>query len=100
MHKFMRGAVVVLICSAVGVAGLPNSASARWSGARGFHSFRGLRGFYRLYPYTLFGYPNYRYGSYYPYYPYYEDNEPNCDFVWTKRTAKHKTTGRGIWTCS
>ena len=95
MHRFMRGAAAVVVCAAFGMADLANTASA---GAHGFHAYHGFRGFYGLYPYTLFGYPNYRYGSYYPYSYYYQDNEPNCDFVWSKRTAKHKSTGR--WTCS
>jgi hypothetical protein len=97
MHKFMRGAAAVVVCAAFGMADLANTASA---GAHGFHGYHGFRGFYGLYPYTLFGYPNYySYGGYYPY-SLYDDSEPNCDFVWAKRTAKHKTAGRGIWTCS
>jgi hypothetical protein len=96
MHKFRRGAIAVVVCSAIGLGGLAGSASAGW--AHEFHAYHGLRGFYGLYPYTLFGYPNYRYGGYYPFSPYYQDNEPNCDFVWANRTTKRK--GRGVWTCS
>lgn len=97
MHKLLRGAVVLALCATFGMA----DAASTSAGAHGFHRFHGLygyRGFYGLYPYTLFGYPNYRYGSYYPLSPYYVDNEPNCDFVWSKPTAKHKSKGR--WTCS
>ena len=96
MHKLRHGAIAVVVCSAIGLGGLPGSASAVW--AHEFHAYHGLRGFYGLYPYTLFGYPNYRYGGYYPFSPYYQDNEPNCDFVWANRTTKRK--GRGVWTCS
>jgi len=98
MRKLKRGVIAVVICSAFGVAGLADGASAGWAGARGYHAFHGLRGFYGRYPYTLFGYPNYRYGGYYPGSFYYQDNEPNCDFVWANRTTKRK--GRGVWTCS
>jgi len=96
MHKLRQGAIAVVVCSAIGLGGLAVSASAGW--AHEFHEYHGLRGFYGLYPYTLFGYPNYRYGGYYPFSPYYQDNEPNCDFVWANRTTKRK--GRGVWTCS
>ena len=96
MHKLRQGAIAVVVCSATGFGGLAGSASAGW--AHEFHAYHGLRGFYGLYPYTLFGYPNYRYGGYYPFSPYYQDNEPNCDFVWANRTTKRK--GRGVWTCS
>ena len=96
MHKLRQGAIAVVVCSAIGLGGLVGSASAGW--AHEFHAYHGLRGFYGLYPYTLFGYPNYRYGGYYPFSPYYQDNEPNCDFVWANRTTKRK--GRGVWTCS
>ena len=62
--------------------------------------FHGYHGFYRgLYPYTLFGYPNYN--SYWGYpYSLYEDDSPDCRFEWPKRTAKHKTVQRGVWICS
>jgi hypothetical protein len=96
MHELRRGAIAIVVCSAIGLGGLAGSASAGW--AHEFHAYHGLRGFYGLYPYTLFGYPNYRYGGYYPFSPYYQDNEPNCDFVWANRTTKRK--GRGVWTCS
>jgi hypothetical protein len=95
MRKLRRGAIAVVVGSALGLLGLAGSACAGWASGHGFH---GLRGFYGLYPYTLFGYPNYHYGAYYPYSPYYRDNEPNCDFVWANRTTKRK--GRGVWTCS
>ena len=98
MLKLKRGTIAVLVCAAFGVVALADSAGAGWRGAHEFHALHGLRGFYGLYPYTLFGYPNYRYGGYYPYSFYYQDNEPNCDFVWTNRSSKHK--GRGVWTCS
>ena len=68
-----------------------------YSGYRGLH---GYHGFYRgLYPYTLFGYPNYN--SYWgnPY-SLYEDDSSDCRFEWPKRTVNHKTVQRGIWTCS
>ena len=98
MHKFMSGLVAVLVCSAFCMADLAQGAPAGWRGARGGHVY-GFRGFYRgLYPYSLFGYPNYSYGGYYPY-SVYENAEPDCDFVWVKRTVKHKTVRRGIWTC-
>jgi hypothetical protein len=96
MHKLRQGAIAVVVCLAIGLGGLAGSASAGW--AHEFRAYHGLRGFYGLYPYTLFGYPNYRYGGYYPFSPYYQDNEPNCDFVWANRTTKRK--GRGVWTCS
>jgi hypothetical protein len=129
MHKLISGLAAVLICSACGIADVANSAPfgrgaagaglARsggvFHGAGGFHGvgqfhgvaqfhggFHGVRGFYGrgLYPYTLFGYPNYHsYGGYYPY-SIYEDSSPDCDFVWIKRTVKHKIVQRGIWTCS
>jgi hypothetical protein len=98
MLKLKRSTIAVLICAAFGPVALANDARAGWSGVHGFHAFHGLRGFYGLYPYTLFGYPNYRYGGYYPNSFYYQDNEPDCDFVWTNRASKHK--GRGVWTCS
>jgi hypothetical protein len=85
MLKLKRGTIAVLVCAAFGVVALADSAGAGWRGAHEFHALHGLRGFYGLYPYTLFGYP-------------YQDNEPNCDFVWTNRSSKHK--GRGVWTCS
>jgi hypothetical protein len=97
MLKLKRGTVAALIC-AVGVVALSDGACAGWSGAHGFHAYHGPRGFYGLYPYTLFGYPNYRYGGYYPNSFYYQDNEPDCDFVWAHRLSKRK--GRGVWTCS
>ena len=105
MHRFMRGvAASVLICSAFALANPPIAAASGRGvgfarGAGGFHAFHGFRGFYGgLYPYSLFGYPHSAYGGYYPY-SVYEDNEPDCDFVWGKRTAKHKIARRGIWTC-
>jgi hypothetical protein len=90
MHKFISGVAAVLICSAFGMAGV----------AHGAGGFRGFHGFYRgFYPYTLFGYPNYySYGGYYPY-SLYEDDSP-CRFEWPKRSVKHKTAQRGVWTCS
>jgi hypothetical protein len=103
MHKLMSGLTAVLLCSAFA---LTDSSVAR--GAGGFHAFHGvgqfhhgLRGFYGggVYPYSLFGYPNYSYGGYYPY-SIYEDSSPDCDFVWVKRTVKHKTIQRGVWKCS
>ena len=99
MHKFLNGVAAVLVCSAFGMAYPADSASAGGGGARGGH-FHGFHGFYRgLYPYSLFGYPNYSYGGYYPY-SLYNDAEPDCDFVWVKRTVKHKTIQRGVWKCS
>jgi hypothetical protein len=111
MHKLMRGVAAALICATFGMAdSSPAAAAGRgvgfaggggaFHGAGEFHRFHGFRGFYRgIYPYSLFGYPNYSYGGYYPY-SVYEDVEPDCDFVWVKRTAKHKVVRRGIWTCS
>jgi hypothetical protein len=66
----------------------------------GFRSFHGYHGFYRgLYPYTLFGYPNYN--SYWGYpYSLYEDDSPDCRFEWPNRTVKRKSAQRGVWTCS
>jgi hypothetical protein len=116
MHKLLSVAAV-LICSIFGMAHSANSAMMghgigfAHAGVGGFHSLhgggpfysghRGFNGFYRgLYPYTLFGYPNYySYGGYYPY-SIYEDVGPDCRFVWVKRTVKHKTIERGIWRCS
>ena len=103
MHKLMSGLTAVLLCSAFA---LTDSSVAR--GAGGFHAFHGvgqfhhgLRGFYGggVYPYSLFGYPNYGYGGDFPY-SIYEDSSPDCDFVWVKRTVKHKTIQRGVWKCS
>ena len=102
MRKLVGGLAAVLIGAAF-VLAYPSDAGAGAGGSYVFHGggrfHGGFHGFYRgLYPYTLFGYPNYGYGGYYPYSPYYQDNEPNCDFVWSNRTTKRK--GRGVWTCS
>jgi hypothetical protein len=125
MHKFMSGVAAVLI-SAFGMAGAADSApigrAGAGPGAGGLHAFHGAgqfhapgqshaarqfrpgfhgyHGFYRgLYPYTLFGYPNYN--SYWGYpYSLYDDDSPDCRFEWPKRTVKHKTVQRGVWTCS
>jgi hypothetical protein len=98
MHKFMSGVAAVLICSAFGMAGVANSAP--FGRAHGAAGLRGYHGYYRgLYPYTLFGYPNYN--SYWGYpYSLYQDDSPDCRFEWPKRTVKHKTIQRGVWTCS
>lgn len=61
--------------------------------------FTDVPGFYHQYPYTLFGYPNYK-SSYFPLYLDYEYPKTNCDFVWGRPTARHKPTQRGRWTCS
>jgi hypothetical protein len=116
MHRFMSGVAAVLLCSMFGMADLANGAPMGGGGGfghvgvGGFHSFRGVGGFYGgfrgyngfyrgLYPYTLFGYPNYySYGGYYPYSSY-GDVGPDCHFVWVKRTVKRKTIERGIWRC-
>ena len=87
-----------------GIGGFHPGIGGFHPGIGGYHAFRGVgafHGFYRgLYPYTLFGYPNYySYGGYYPYYSNYEDYGPDCHFVWVKRTVKHKTVERGIWRC-
>src|ERR1700730_16571802 len=93
MHKFLNGVAAVLVCSAFGMAYPADSASAGGGGARGGH-FHGFHGFYRgLYPYSLFGYPNYSYGGYYPY-SLYNDAEPDCDFVWVNWTVKPKIISR------
>jgi hypothetical protein len=70
-----------------------------YAGLRSFHGYHGYPGYYRgLYPYTLFGYPNYN--SYWGYpYSLYEDDS-GCRFEWPKRTSNHKTAQRGVWTCS
>jgi hypothetical protein len=103
MHKLTSGLTAVLICA---VFALADSSLARAAG--GFHAFHGAgpfhhgwRGFYGggVYPYSLFGYPDHGYGGYYPY-SIYEDSSPDCDFVWVKRTVKHKTVQRGVWKCS
>jgi hypothetical protein len=94
----LRLIAATLIFAAFGVAD-GNGAPARPAGtvhAQGFyrvHHFYG--GFYRQYPYTLFGYPNYNWS----YYPLYEEY-PSCDFVWGKRTGKSKAAQHGTWTCS
>jgi hypothetical protein len=93
MQWLMRGVAVGLMCATSMLAGSPPAAAAGR-----FHG--GFPGFYRgLYPYSLFGYPGYRYGGYFPY-SLYEDDGPDCRFVWVKRTVKHKVVQRGIWTCS
>ena len=101
MHKLMSGLTAVLLGAAFAAT---DSSAARAAG--GFHSFHGqlhhgVRGFYGggVYPYSLFGYPNDGYGGYYPY-SIYEDGSPDCDFVWVKRTVKHKIVQRGVWKCS
>jgi hypothetical protein len=117
MNRFMRGMAAVFVCSTFGAADWANSAPIGGGTAatgvarpgRVFHGpvhafhgggqFYGFHGFYRLYPYTLFGYPNYYSGSYYPY-PFSEGDYPDCNFVWGKPTAKHKALQRGVWTCS
>jgi hypothetical protein len=104
MHIFMSGVATILICAAFGMAdvasGAPIGRGGAFYGPGGLHAgFHGHRGFYGgLYPYSLFGYPHSWYGGYYPY-SIYVENEPDCDFVWAKRTAKRKSV-RGIWTCS
>ena len=116
MHKFMSSVAAVLIGSGFGMAEIANSAPIGRAGAGhgpgvasapgvshpagGVHTFHGYHGFYRgLYPYTLFGYPNYN--SYWGYpYSLYEDDSPDCRFEWPKRTVKHKPVQRGVWTCS
>jgi hypothetical protein len=104
MHIFMSSVAAVLICAAFGMADVASGAPIGRGGAfygpgglrAGLHGYRGFYG--GLYPYSLFGYPHSSYGGYYPY-SIYLDNEPDCDFVWAKRTAKRKSV-RGIWTCS
>jgi hypothetical protein len=89
MYRLMSGAAAVLMFTVSA-----NGASS----VQGFYRvdpFYGLHSFYHQYPYTQFGYPNYNW-SYYPRYRHY----PDCDFVWAKPTAKHKTAQRGVWTCS
>jgi hypothetical protein len=84
--------VAILIVLAFGVAQC-NSAPAR--DVQGFYQVGRLHSFYdfyRQYPYTLFGYPNYNWN----YYPLYK-NYPACDFVWGKRNSK--TVQHGTWTC-
>jgi hypothetical protein len=112
MHKLMGGLTAVLLCSAFALTDSPLAAARGLGGgfargAGGFHAFHGAgpfhhgsRGFYGggIYPYSLFGYPNYLYGGYYPY-SIYEDSSPDCDFVWVKRTVKHKIVQRGVWKC-
>jgi hypothetical protein len=76
-----------------------------YPGYRSFHGYHGYPGYsgypgayWGLYPNTLFGYPNYN--SYWGYpYSLYEDDS-GCRFEWPKRTAKHNTVQRGVWTCS
>jgi hypothetical protein len=105
MHKLLSAAMVGLVCATFGPAASPIAAAAGagafHSGVGGFHAFHGgFRGFNRgLYPYTLFGYPGYKYGGYFPY-SVYEDDGPDCRFEWPKRTAKQKAAKRGVWTCS
>jgi hypothetical protein len=95
MRKLISGVAAVFLCSFLCSAfALTDSAAA--FGRGGF--VHGLHGFYGggIYPYSLLG-------GYYPrYYPYsfYEDDGPDCDFVWVKRTVKHKIAQRGIWRCS
>jgi hypothetical protein len=129
MHKLMSSVAAVLIGSAFGMAEVTDGAPIGRAGAghgagvasapgvshpaggvhafdgagqlhAGFRSYHGYGGFYRgLYPYTLFGYPNYN--SYWGYpYSLYEDGSPDCLFEWPKRTVKHKAVQRGVWTCS
>jgi hypothetical protein len=89
VRRLIGGAATVLMLSVSA-----NSAPS----VQGFYRvdpFYDLHSFYRQYPYTQFGYPNYHW-NYYPRYRHY----PNCDFVWPKATAKHKASQRGIWTCS
>jgi hypothetical protein len=104
MHKLISGVAAVFLCSAFALA---DSAAAFGRGGfghgggafhHGLYGLHGLHGFYGggIYPYSLLG-------GYYPrYYPYsfYEDDGPDCDFVWVKRTVKHKIAQHGIWTCS
>lgn len=100
MHKLISGMAAVLLCAAFAMA----DCSIAAAGGRGlFHrGLHGFHGFYGggIYPYSLLGgyYPGYLYGNYYPY-SVYENDEPDCDFVWVKRTVKHKTVRRGVWTC-
>ena len=61
-------------------------------GLRGFRGFHGRGVGPDLYPYSW-------YGDYDPY-PFYEEDYPDCQFVWGKRTVKHKAIQRGVWTCS
>jgi hypothetical protein len=107
----------VLFCAAFAVAN-PSAAAAFGRGGFAFHGggfggfrtfhgglrFRGFHGFYGggIYPYSLLGgyYPRYLYGNYYSYpYSVYEDDEPDCHFVWVKRTVRHRLVRHGIWTC-
>jgi hypothetical protein len=101
MHKLLNCATVALVCAIFGLAASSIPAAAGAFHSSGIHAFHGgFRGFNRgLYPYSLFGYPGYKYGGYYPY-SIYEDDGPDCRFEWPKRTVKHKPAQRGIWTCS
>jgi hypothetical protein len=103
MHKLISLVAAVILCSAFALA-QPAAARGGFAhsggGFHGFHSgfggFHGFHGFYGgLYPYSLLR-------GYYPgNYPYsvYEDDGPDCDFVWVKRTVNHKIVRRGIWKC-
>jgi hypothetical protein len=104
MCKLVGGLAAVLLWAAC-VLAYPSDAGAGAGGSYAFHGggrfHGGFHGFYRgLYPYTLFGYPNYySYGGYYPY-SFYEDDSSDCRFEWPKRSVKHKPARRGVWTCS
>jgi hypothetical protein len=109
MHKLISVVAAVIVCSAFALA-QPVAARGGFAhsggGFHGFHGggvfhsgfggFHGFHGFYGgLYPYSLLR-------GYYPgNYPYsvYEDDGPDCDFVWVKRTVNHKIVRRGIWKC-
>jgi hypothetical protein len=105
MHKLITVVAAVILCSAFAPAE-PAAARGGFGYGGGFHGggvfhggfgeFHGLHGFYGgLYPYSLLR-------GYYPgIYPYsaYEDDGPDCDFVWVKRTVNHKIVPRGIWKC-
>jgi hypothetical protein len=112
MHRLITSFAAAFICAVFGLADPTIAAAAGRGGGGfahagggfahgsggGFHAFhggafRGFRGFGGgIYPYSV-------YGDYYPY-SLYEDDYPDCRFVWVKPTVKHKTSRRGIWTCS
>jgi hypothetical protein len=112
MHRIMGVLAVLGLCVAFAVANPPGAAAFGHGGGGfghggggfhggfgGFHGglgFRGLRGFYGGYGGGY--YAPYFYGGYYP---YYEDEGPDCDFEWVKRTVGHRIVqrGRGIWRC-
>jgi hypothetical protein len=113
VHRIISALAAVLLCVAFAVAN-PSGAAAfghggfghggfafRGGGFGGFHAFhggfgfRGLRGFYGGGYYAPYFYGDYPYSLYED-----EDDEPDCHFVWVKRTVKHRIVRHGIWTCS